>query len=178
MIIVNKVYYSYICRCLPPDRIWHKVNDPPVGLKWGSNPAGLCWLSTRLVQCGPDEPSWSWTQIWVQARMPAYSLNWTARSQCYTRGTKVSILQLAPPEGGLAEAGGLSAANLPLISTTHQARMPDGPAKAREGIYSSMSYIYQKFLERYSFSELVYWGYWVIFYNNIPFLTGFLTNFL
>ena len=32
------------------------------------------------VQCGPDEPSWTWTQIWVQARMPDYSLNWTARS--------------------------------------------------------------------------------------------------
>ena len=32
------------------------------------------------MQCGPDEPSWTWTQIWVQAHMPDYSLNWTARS--------------------------------------------------------------------------------------------------
>ena len=46
----------------------------------GTSPAGLCWSSTYLVQCGPDEPSWSWTQIWVQACIPAYSLNWTARS--------------------------------------------------------------------------------------------------
>ena len=28
----------------------------------------------------PDEPSWTWTQIWVQECMPHYSLNWTARS--------------------------------------------------------------------------------------------------
>ena len=33
-----------------------------------------------LVQCGPDEPNWTWTQIWVQGCMPDYSLNWTARS--------------------------------------------------------------------------------------------------
>ena len=46
----------------------------------GSNPAGLCWLSTPLVQCGLDEPSWTWTQIWVQARLPGYSLNWTTGS--------------------------------------------------------------------------------------------------
>ena len=32
------------------------------------------------VQCGPDEPSWTWIQIWIQARIPDYSLNWTARS--------------------------------------------------------------------------------------------------
>ena len=45
-----------------------------------SSPAELCWSSAYLVQCGPDEPSWTWTQIWVQAWMPDYSLNWTARS--------------------------------------------------------------------------------------------------
>ena len=45
-----------------------------------SSPAGLCWSSSHLVQCGPDEPSWTWTQIWLQTRMPDYSLNWTARS--------------------------------------------------------------------------------------------------
>ena len=31
------------------------------------------------MQCGPDKPSWTWTQIWIQTRMPDYSLNWTAR---------------------------------------------------------------------------------------------------
>ena len=46
----------------------------------GSNPAGLCWSSTHLVQCGPDEPSRTWTLIRVQARMPEYSLNWTTGS--------------------------------------------------------------------------------------------------
>ena len=35
-----------------------------------SSTAGLCWLSTHFVQYGPDEPTWTWTQIWVQARMP------------------------------------------------------------------------------------------------------------
>ena len=38
------------------------------------------WSSTHLVQCGSVGPSWTWTQIWVQAHMPYYSLNWTARS--------------------------------------------------------------------------------------------------
>ena len=37
------------------------------------------------VQCGPDEPDWSWIQIWVQARMPDYSLNWTARTSAIQR---------------------------------------------------------------------------------------------
>ena len=44
----------------------------------GSSPAGQCWSSAHLVQCGPHEPSWTWTQIWVQARIPDYSLNRTA----------------------------------------------------------------------------------------------------
>ena len=46
----------------------------------GSSLAWLCWSSTHLVQCEPDEPSWTWTQIWVQARMPDHGLNWTALS--------------------------------------------------------------------------------------------------
>ena len=44
-------------------------------------PAGLCWTLAHLVQCGSDEGSRTWTQIWVQARMPDYSLNWTQRCQ-------------------------------------------------------------------------------------------------
>ena len=66
------------------------VNDPKVdysrdlgegrlGRSWGLSPARLCWSSAHLVQCGSDEPSLTWTQIWVWARMPDYSLNWTAR---------------------------------------------------------------------------------------------------
>ena len=50
------------------------------GTSRGLSLAGQCWSSDHLVQCGPDEPSWSWTQIWVQARMPDYSLNWTSSS--------------------------------------------------------------------------------------------------
>ena len=37
-------------------------------------------LMAHLVQCGFDEPSWTWTEIWVQTRMPDYCLNWIARS--------------------------------------------------------------------------------------------------
>ena len=83
--------WGFICLCLPPDRTWHKVNDPKVDHSGdlekgkvvqvpGSSPAGVCWSSVHLVQFGSDEPSSSWTQIWVQGRMPDYSLNWTARS--------------------------------------------------------------------------------------------------
>ena len=51
----------------------------------GTSPARLCWSSAHLVQCEPDKPSCSWTQIWVQARMPNYRLNWTARSTATQR---------------------------------------------------------------------------------------------
>ena len=53
-----------------------------------SSPTGLCWSSVHLVQCGPDEPSWSWIQIWVQASMLGYSLNWTARSRAIHGGQR------------------------------------------------------------------------------------------
>ena len=82
---------NYICHWLPLDKTRHKVNDPKVdysgdlgegkvGTSRGSSPTALYWSSAHLVQCGPDEPSWSWIQIWVQVRIPDYSLNWTARS--------------------------------------------------------------------------------------------------
>ena len=65
-----------------------RSNDLKVGLKWGLGEGKVrhksrfkpCWSLTHLVQCGPDEPSWTWTQIWVQAGMPDYSLNWTMKS--------------------------------------------------------------------------------------------------
>ena len=40
------------------------------GKSWGMSPAWLCWSTADL---GPDEPNM------VLARMPKYSLNWTAR---------------------------------------------------------------------------------------------------
>ena len=71
------------CLCLSLDRTRHKINDPNVGLKRGLGEAKVrheqrlepCWSSTHLVQCGPDGPSRTWTQIWAQAHMPDYSLN-------------------------------------------------------------------------------------------------------
>ena len=63
------------------------------GTSRGSSPAGLCWSSAHFVQCGPDEPSWTWTQIWDQVRIPNYSLNWTARSSAIQEETKVAYLK-------------------------------------------------------------------------------------
>ena len=65
------------------------------------------------MQCGPDEPSWTWTQIWVKARMPDYSLNWTATSSAIQGWKKIYYDAAIPTEIGSAEAGGLSASGLP-----------------------------------------------------------------
>ena len=54
-------------------------------LSRSSSPAGLCWSSADLVKCQPDEPGWSWTQTWVRACIPDYSLNWIARSTVIQR---------------------------------------------------------------------------------------------
>ena len=54
--------------CLPPDRTWHKVDDPKVNysgdleegkldMSQGSSPAWLCWSSAHL---GPDELNMAW----------------------------------------------------------------------------------------------------------------------
>ena len=105
-----------ICLCFPPDTSWHKVNDPKVdysgnlgagwsGMSRGSSPTGLCWSLANFVECGPNKPSWSWTQIWIQVRMPAYSLNWTARSSAIPRGQKVSMMQLAHPKVAKPKVG-------------------------------------------------------------------------
>ena len=78
---IKKISKKVICRCLPRDRTRHKVNEPKVNSKWGLGEEQTrheprlepSWLSTDLVQCGPDEPRWSCTKIWVQARTPDYS---------------------------------------------------------------------------------------------------------
>ena len=49
-------------------------------MSWSSSCTGLCWSLAHLMQCRPDELSWTWTQTWVQAWMLDYSLKWTARS--------------------------------------------------------------------------------------------------
>ena len=61
----------------------------------GSSPAWLCWSSTHLVQCRPDEPIWTWTQICVKACMPDYSLNWTARSSAIQGWQKCQCCSLS-----------------------------------------------------------------------------------
>ena len=47
---------------------------------WGGEGQVRAETRVHLVPCGSDEPSWTCTQIWFQARMPDYSLNWTERS--------------------------------------------------------------------------------------------------
>ena len=77
-----------ICLSFPPDRTWHKVNDPRVDYNGDLGEGKVehepsldpCCSSAHLVQCGLDEPSWTWAQIWVQIHMPDFSLNWTAKS--------------------------------------------------------------------------------------------------
>ena len=92
-------FVVYIGLCLPPNRTWHKVNDLKIDYsrdlgegKVGNKPRlEPCWsmlVMAHLAQCGPNEPSWTWTQIWVQACMPDYSLNWTARSSAIQGGQR------------------------------------------------------------------------------------------
>ena len=94
--ILHASAYEYTT---PPDRTQHKVNDLKVdfsgdvgkersGTSQGLSLAGLCCSSAHLVQCGPIEPSWSLNQIWVLARMPDYSLNWTAKSSAIQEGQR------------------------------------------------------------------------------------------
>ena len=67
---------------------------------WGWSPAELCCSLAHLVLCGLDEPCWTWTQIWVQARMP------DSKVQCYTR---VSVMQLAHPKVTQPKSGAFRA---------------------------------------------------------------------
>ena len=82
---------------LPPTRRDLTQGQWPEGrLQWGLEegkvrhesklePSLTMLLICHLVRSGPDEPSWTWTQIWVQVCMPGYSLNWTARSTAIQR---------------------------------------------------------------------------------------------
>ena len=82
---------------LPPTRQDSTQSQWPEGRSlWGFRGGDGRARAEARTLLEPNEPSWSWTQIWVQARMPAYSLN--IKLQCYTKGTKVSMLQLAHPK--------------------------------------------------------------------------------
>ena len=70
----------------PPDRTWHKVNDPKADYSGDLAGAGRAWAEARtLLVCAAHRPTTcnvglmsqavSWSQIWVQARMPSYSFN-------------------------------------------------------------------------------------------------------
>ena len=74
------------------------------------------------------------------------------------KGVKVAVRQ---PEGSPADARGLSAWNLPLISIPHPARMPDDPGKY---IYIYIYiYIYrERERERVFFSSGVLCSYTVV----------------
>ena len=97
---------TYICLYLPSDRTWHQANDPKVdysgdlgeGQFRHESRLKTCWSSAHFVQCGPDMPNRSWIQICVLARIPCYSLNWTARSSAIQKGEKLSMLHLANPK--------------------------------------------------------------------------------
>ena len=50
------------CRCLPPDRIWHKVNDPKGSFKWGFRGGHEprlepCWF---VLLNDPLNAMWAW----------------------------------------------------------------------------------------------------------------------
>ena len=85
-------------------------------------------ISAHFVQWWPDEPGWTWTQIWIQARMPDYSFNWTARSsaiQSWQRCQCCSSPTWRWPSWSL----GLLASSLPL-NIDRPVRMLDCPLKS------------------------------------------------
>ena len=92
------------------------------------------------VLCGLDEPSWTWTQIWVQACTSDYSLNWTARSSAM-QGWKRCLWCSSPSHWWPSRSGGgLSASGLPW-SIDYPARIPDSLLKslcAKSGYWAGL----------------------------------------
>ena len=82
------------------------------------------------MQCEPDEPSWTWTQIWVQSRVSDYNLNWTARFTAIQEWQRCQWCSSSNRrEGDQAAAVGLSASSQPR-NFDRRARMPDSPLKS------------------------------------------------
>ena len=94
----------------------------------GSSAAWLCWSSAHLVLCGPDESSWTLTQIWVLARMPDYKLD--SKVQCYTRVTKSVYDAAGPSKCGPAEAGDLLAKAWPPKVRGEEGRGRSDPSRS------------------------------------------------
>ena len=132
---IHKFYFVcmqiVISRCLPSDRTWHKVNDYSGDLGEGEGQAQaeawtlLVYAAHWPTKCnvGLISQAVSQTQIWVQA--------WTSQQGLVLYiGYKGVNVAAHPPKGGPAEAGDLTASNLPLISIPQPAQMLAGPAKA------------------------------------------------
>ena len=64
-ILTSSAFQFNICLCLPPDRTWHKVNDPKVDYSGSlgegkvKNELGLkpCWT---ILVTGPISAMWAW----------------------------------------------------------------------------------------------------------------------
>ena len=100
-----------------------------VGIRRGDNLSGaeaqaqLVYASHRPISCdvGPDVLSRTWTQIWAQAWMSDYSLNW---KPVLYKGDKSVNDAVRPTKCGPAEAVGLSASSLPLLNKAKNKLMP------------------------------------------------------
>ena len=151
-----------ICRCLPPDRTWHKLKSPKAD-KSGDKGEGERAETRTLLICAAHRPTKcnvalmrqavSRIQIWIRARMTGYSLNQTTRSSAIHREQR---LQLAHPKVAQPKLG----AFWPRIchcSIPHPTRMPDGPAK-RPGKYlalGSMFWIIEGIRAKKSWSQTI-----------------------
>ena len=101
-----KSFKYYICYWFPPDRTWHKVNDPKADYsgdlgEWmvGHEPRlEPCWSMLLIV---PLTAMWArWAKLILDPNLGQGTDAWLklkvdSKVQCYTRGTKVSMLQLA-----------------------------------------------------------------------------------
>ena len=130
-----------ICRWLPPDRTWHKANDPKADYSGdfrGGEGRALAEARTLLV-CAAHWPTKCNVGLMSRAGLGPKSgsrhgcrvIAWTRQQGLvlYIEDKGVNVAARLP-ESGRAEAGSLLASHLPLISIPHPARMPDGPTKA------------------------------------------------
>ena len=96
------------------------------GTSRDSNPACQCCSSAHFVQCEPDEAS-SFTNPNVgPGTYASLRLKLDAWSSAVQWGQKCSS---PTPKVAQPKLGAYSAPSLLLVSSTHPARMPDGPAK-------------------------------------------------
>ena len=80
------------------------------------------------MQYEPDEPKWTWTQIWIQVRMPDYSLNGTIRSSAIQGGKRCQCCN-SPTRRGPSRSRGLFGLESAIGFDTRPAQMPDSTQK-------------------------------------------------